>query len=103
MTATRPSPSRLPLQPRELIGAGLCAKHPHPEWWTSSVSLERRAAAAVCGYCPVAEACRTWALGLPLTDNAVYGGVDAKGRRRLRRAAQEAIPAPAEGGELPAA
>jgi Transcription factor WhiB len=79
-----PVPLRVPLQPRGLADTGLCARHPHPEWWTSSRPLERETAAAVCGWCPALEACRTWSLSLPSTDNAVYGGLDARKRKSLR-------------------
>lgn len=85
----RPVLSRLPAQPRELAEAGLCARHPHPEWWTSDRADEREAAATVCGWCPVLARCRSWALGLPSADNAVYGATDSRARREMRQALQQ--------------
>jgi hypothetical protein len=73
--------------PGQVWSAGLCIRHPHPEWWTSSLPPEREAAATVCGWCPVLQACHAWALTLPQADNAIYAGTDAKQRRDLRSAA----------------
>lgn len=88
-TAVRPT-FRLPLQPRELGETGLCATHPNPGWWTSARPLEREAAAVVCGYCPALELCRTWALGLPLADNAIYAAMDSRARRQARQVPEAA-------------
>lgn len=85
-TARRPAPFRLPLMPETLTAAGLCARHMHPEWWTSSLPSDRQQAAAVCGWCPVLAACREWAAHLPASDNSIYGAMDARARRQLRAA-----------------
>jgi hypothetical protein len=86
-TAHWPAPSRVPLQPRVLADSGLCARHPDPGLWTSSRPLDRERATAICGWCPVLEVCREWALTLPQADGAIYAGLSAKQRRELRRAA----------------
>lgn len=91
----------LPLMPRVLTEAGLCARHRHPELWTSSLPSDRQQAAAVCGWCPVLAACREWAAHLPASDNSVYAAMDAGERLQARRAAQETVPAVDAGDGVP--
>lgn len=50
-----------------------------------AVLAEVRAAKAVCGSCPVVEACLTYALETN-QESGVWGGTSEEERRRLRRA-----------------
>lgn len=79
----------LPQQPASLT-RGLCATAPpgRRAWWTSEDPAERKAARRFCLACPALAECRAWALGLPVADAdvAVYGGMLAEERRRLKRA-----------------
>jgi hypothetical protein len=89
--ASRPPPAwrvqQLPAMPE--LGSGLCTRHPEPDLWTSSDPTKRAQAKRVCEGCPVRSACLSWALSLPATDTAVWGGLSPSQRlatKRRRRA-----------------
>jgi Transcription factor WhiB len=68
----------------ELAG-GLCVRHPEPDLWTSRALADRTRAIRVCQRCPVQAPCRIWALSLPVSDTAVWGGMSAAQRLAIRR------------------
>jgi Transcription factor WhiB len=79
--------AQLPKMPGQLAD-GLCTRHPHPDWWSSTSPAERAAAQRVCRRCPVVRICFAWALNLPTTDTLVWAGLSAAQRRRLQRQAR---------------
>ena len=75
------------------LSAGLCARHPEPDLWSSKHPGDRVRAIAVCKRCPLRALCAEWALTLPVTDRAIYGAMWYAERLRARQgrqAAQEA-------------
>jgi hypothetical protein len=66
---------------------GLCARHPQPDLWSSSVHADRATAIKVCQRCPALAACREWSLNLPARDiGVVWGGMTGQERARMKRA-----------------
>jgi hypothetical protein len=65
---------------------GVCAWHPNAELWTSDSPSERELARALCHTCPIEQPCRDWSAHLPMSDDAIYGGLTRAERRTLRRA-----------------
>lgn len=68
----------------------LCAVHPEPNIWfperSASVypdSPENRAK-AICGYCPVLEQCREYAMSQPRLQG-IWGAMTSNERRQARR------------------
>jgi biotin operon repressor len=74
--------------PAVVLGAGLCVTGDVPgHYWTSDSPKDRDLARAYCRVCPAKIACSEWALKvLPKWDNAIYAGLGAAERRRLRAA-----------------
>jgi hypothetical protein len=71
--------------PAIVIGAGLCVTGDLPPYWTSDSPKDRDLAKAYCRVCPAKIACAEWALRvLPRWDDAIYAGLGAAERRRLR-------------------
>ena len=62
------------------------AWHPNAELWTSDSPSERELARALCHTCPIEQPCRDWSAHLPMSDDAIYGGLTRSERRTLRRA-----------------
>jgi hypothetical protein len=92
-------PPDLPRMPAELR-AGLCASGEHdPDLWTSSSHAERAQAKAICATCPALEACRDWSLSLSVWDtSAIWGGLGAKARIKLKRDRQVYAPGAPQAG-----
>jgi hypothetical protein len=67
-------------------------------YWTSDDREERSYARVLCGRCPVRPECEVWSLALPVTDNAIYGGMSQIQRLKARRAAMREIAAQALAG-----
>lgn len=86
--------------PAVVWSAGLCTRSRSPELWTSSLPSDRERAVAVCLWCPVLAGCREWSASLPAIDNSIVAGLDAKGRKQLRKEAQEPALAPAGAGQI---
>jgi Transcription factor WhiB len=86
--ASRPPPAwrvqQLPAMPEQLA-SGSCVGHPEPDLWTSSDPTKRAQAKRVCWACPCRAACLRWALSLPASDKAIYGGMSAHQRVAIRR------------------
>lgn len=68
-----------------MASAGLCFTRRWPPLWTSNSLAERHQAVLLCEVCPALAACRAWSMHLPANDGAVYGGLSATARLRLRR------------------
>jgi hypothetical protein len=49
------------------------------------VLADRARAIHICQRCPVRPACMLWALSLPISDTAVWGGMSAAQRLALKR------------------
>jgi hypothetical protein len=79
----------MPLMPATLHHDGLCAD---PRTlakagyvWTSDSQPDRLLARRICKSCPVSMICLEWSVAaLPATDNAIYAGIGAFTRRKLR-------------------
>ena len=63
-----------------------------PAGTTSEVSIQIRAAKAVCAGCPVRRDCLEWSL-VTCQDAGVWGGLDEEERRVIRRARRRAVAA----------
>ncbi len=76
--------------PPLVLMAGLCVTGDIPRHlWTSDLEDDRELARAWCRVCPARIACGEWALRvLPRSDDCIYGGLDGRERRRLRRQQQ---------------
>jgi hypothetical protein len=81
----------LPVMPEQLA-SGSCTRHPEPDLWTSRALADRARAIAVCSACPVRVTCREWAVSLPPTDTAIYGGLWHTQRLAARRERAQALP-----------
>lgn len=74
----------LPRQP--WLAEGACVGR-LPSLHTSDDPADRAEAVRVCEQdCPVLIQCQTWSLSLPQSDLAIYGGLNASGRARMRLA-----------------
>jgi hypothetical protein len=75
---------QLPRSPR-VLAEGLCVGHPNADAWTSDDWHERQLAIEVCRSCHVINARREFSLTLPAKDKAIWAGMTASQRDRLRR------------------
>lgn len=94
---TRHPPKIPDFPPAPDFAKGECTRVPAAQaaWWTSSRPELRTAAAEICQVCPILLPCASWAVtALPVSDTAVYGGMSATERQRLKRLAAEGRPSP---------
>lgn len=73
------------------LSRGRCATAPPGlrHLWTSRYAAERHAAKLICLACPVLDACREWAVKLPVKDYGIYGGMEWADRVRAKRGGRE--------------
>ena len=76
------------------MARGLCVTGGHdPDLWHPGKHnpASQRQAIAICLLCPALDDCREWSLQLPTTEkHAVYGGLSAGQRVRLRKQREQA-------------
>jgi hypothetical protein len=81
------------------LSAGVCCLGKYPaDWWVGTDRhSERKQAIALCQACPVLQACRTWALAMPVADadTTIYGGMTGHQRtqEQARRRRLAEVPA----------
>lgn len=89
-----------PVMPWRIAGSGLCGdpatlRQVGRHIWTDPAS--RSLAEAVCKSCPVCLPCQEWAVTyIARTDTAIYAGMTAFGRDRIRRERRRPAAAPAQ-------
>lgn len=93
------TPQVLPAMPWRIAEAGLCtdprtlAKAGYV--WTSDDQADRDLARRICRSCPASIPCAEWSVAsLPATDNNIYAGLGAFGRKRLRGQRRRPAPQP---------
>lgn len=81
----------LPPMPEEIRLGGLCTqpdlRPAHRYVWTSDREEDREIARRYCRACSVRMICMGWSLSLPVTDNAIWGGMSQTERLRRKREA----------------